>query len=618
MTGRAGLQTPWKLAMGANVTGAGETCFRVSAPRATTVDVLLCGAKRERLAMQRDSGDVFSITLPNVTGTDYMYVVDGEKERPDPVSRWQPQGVHGPSRIYDPLAFPWDDASWKNPPLCEYVVYELHVGTFTETGTFDGVIERLPHLQDLGITAIELMPVIEYPGDRDWGYDGVNLYAPHHAYGGPEGLKRLVAACHRAGVAVILDVVYNHLGPEGNYLQDFGFYFTDRYKTPWGDAINFDGAYSDPVRRLFCDNALYWLTEYHIDALRLDAVFAIYDFSSSHILKDISIAVHRQAKALKRDAYLIAESDLNDPKIVRGLQGGGYSLDAQWNDEFHHSLLTSLSDNRWRYLADFGQVSQFVKALRKGYVYDGQWSPYRKKTFGASSESLRGDQLVVFIQNHDQVGNATQGKRLHDVVGLQKCRLMALMLSSAPYIPLLFMGQEWNATTPFLFFTSYGDAETVKNVEAGYKKWVGVAEQFGLSVNPQDPKRRDASRLRWEELQGKKHADMLAYYKALLVLRKTTPCLCNCRKDLTTVEEGPGKSFVMLRRDVGPSLAICVANFGEEEQEILVKFPEGLWRLEVNSSVSPGTKAPPEHLQADGASEHVLCVPPYSALLYVY
>ena len=325
--------------------------------------------------MEREDDEVFRVLVPEqAASTDYLYVIDDSKERPDPVSRWQPEGVHGPSRVVDPKAFDWTDREWKGVPLDEYVIYELHVGTFTADGTFAGAIEKLEYLRDLGVSAVELMPVAEFPGARNWGYDGVYPYAAHSAYGGPGGLKKLVDACHRQGLAVVLDVVYNHLGPEGNYLADFGPYFTNRYLTPWGDAVNFDGPFSDGVRRYFVDNALYWLTEYHIDALRLDAIHGIFDFGTRHILGEIGEKFHAAAASLGRRAHLIAESDLSDVRVINPVEAGGHGLDAQWNDDFHHALLTVLTGARQGYFADFGRIVDLRKALRDGFVYDGRYS----------------------------------------------------------------------------------------------------------------------------------------------------------------------------------------------------------------------------------------------------
>ncbi|MGH7823102.1 MAG: malto-oligosyltrehalose trehalohydrolase, partial [Candidatus Binatia bacterium] len=364
-----------------------------------------------------------------------------------------------PSRIVDPGAFRWSDDAWRGVELGGLVFYELHVGTFSGAGSFDGVLERLGDLASLGITAIELMPVAEFPGTRNWGYDGVHPYAPHDAYGGPEGLKRLVDAAHRAGLAVVLDVVYNHLGPEGNYLAEFGPYFTDRYATPWGDAVNFDGADSDEVRRYFLDNALYWVSEFHLDGLRLDAVHAIYDFSARHILEEIADAVHALAACLGRNLHVIAESDLNDPRLVRPREQGGFALDAQWNDDFHHAVHTALTGERIGYYADFAGIDPVAKVLKDRFALDGRYSRFRRRRHGREARDLSPARFVVFTQNHDHVGNRPRGERLASLVPFEKQKLAAALLLISPYLPLVFMGEEYAESRPFLYFVSHGDPD---------------------------------------------------------------------------------------------------------------------------------------------------------------
>src|SRR5580698_4908917 len=375
---------------GATVLAGQGVQFRVWAPGVKALAVEL-NPERLRIEMQRD-GEDFEVVIPDgAPGDTYCFVFDDGRMRPDPVSRSQPHGVHGPSEIVDPGAFNWSDQDWKGIALEDYIFYELHTGTFTPEGTFAGVVSKLDYLRELGITAIELMPVAQFPGSRNWGYDGVDLYAPHSAYGGPEGLKSLVNACHRAGLAVVLDVVYNHLGPEGNYLSDFGPYFTDQYRTPWGSAINYDGPGSDGVRDFIIDNALYWLTEYHIDALRLDAIHSIFDLSALHILAELRDRFHEQAAHLGRQAWIIAESDLNDVQVLNSHREGGHAIDAQWLDEFHHSIRTYLTGAIRGYLAGFGELRHIQKAITEGFVHDGGYSSYRRRHFGSSSRDLQGN-----------------------------------------------------------------------------------------------------------------------------------------------------------------------------------------------------------------------------------
>jgi malto-oligosyltrehalose trehalohydrolase len=411
----------------------GGVRFRVWAPTATAVAVEVPGGGGRKSRLQRD-GEYFQGVVAATAGDDYWYWLDDTLRRPDPASRCQPDGVHGPSRIVDPL-FPWQDAAWPGIDLDACLFYELHIGTFTPAGTFDAAIERLPYLCELGVTALEIMPVAQFPGERNWGYDGVYPFAPQQSYGGVAGLKRFVDACHRQGLAVFLDVVYNHLGPEGNYLYAFGPYFTDRYRTPWGDAINFDGPGSDAVRHYFVANACHWLREYHFDGLRLDAVHGIFDGSARHILAELAEAVHALAADLGRPAYVIAESDLNDPRLVMDPLQGGYGLDAQWCDDFHHALRTLLTGDRRGYFVDFGKFSHLVKSFREGFVLAGDYSSYRLRRHGRSSAELPPNRLLVFSSNHDQVGNRRRGERLSVQLALPQLQLAAATVLLSPYLP---------------------------------------------------------------------------------------------------------------------------------------------------------------------------------------
>jgi maltooligosyltrehalose trehalohydrolase len=510
--------------------------------------------------MTRD-GEDFEVLAPQaLPGQRYSLVLDDAKERPDPVSRSQPEGVHGPSEIIDSDAFVWSDRDWKGLDLDHYIIYELHTGTFTREGTFEGVIQKIPYLKELGITAIELMPVAEFPGRRNWGYDGVDLFAPHSCYGGPEELKKLVNACHRAGMAVVLDVVYNHVGPEGNYLAELGPYFTDHYRTPWGPAVNFDGPGSDGVRRFFIENALYWLTEYHIDALRLDAIHSIYDMGALHVLAELAERFHQQAIELGRKAWLIAESDLNDVRIVKPRSSGGYGLDAQWFDEFHHALISFLTNARRGFLSAFGSLADIQKALSEGFVHDGNYSPYRRRRFGSSSKDLPGDKFVVFIQNHDQIANTNQGIRLSQLVSLDQFKLAATLLFCSPYLPMLFMGEEFAETAAFLYFTSHLDPALAKLVTEGRRKEYAEFATSAQFFDPQSPATFEKSKLTWPLLEEARHGAILSFYRELIALRKRWPCLSNCRKDLTTVKID-GAMLRMERSDPSGTRALLVCNF---------------------------------------------------------
>jgi maltooligosyltrehalose trehalohydrolase len=563
----------------------GGVRFRVWAPNAHSVGVRL---DRERAVapMVRGHDDVFELTLPSaLVGDDYWYVLDGQRQRPDPVSRWQPRGVHGPSRVVDPSAFSWSDAGWRGAELDEFILYELHVGTFTEQGTFQAAIERLAYLKELGVTAVELMPVVEFPGARNWGYDGVDLYAPHSAYGGPDGLKNLVDACHREGLAVVMDVVYNHLGPEGNYLDDFGPYFTSRYKTPWGEAINYDGPRSDEVRRFFVDNALYWVTEYHVDALRLDAIHGIFDFSAEHVLCQLGREVHERARELGRRIWAIAESDLNDVRVIHPTELGGHGLDAQWSDDWHHSLHTALTGSRRGYFQDFSGLADLAKAIERGFVYDGRRSAYRQRRHGNSCAERPGHQLVVFLQNHDQVANACSGQRIATLVSTEKQKIAAALLFCTPNVPLLFMGQEYGETAPFHYFTSHGDPALVEAVRRGrHQEFLSFGSDCEFA-DPQSERTFVESKLDGSRSAEPSHARILLLYRDLIALRKARPALHDGRKDWTRVRVSAQDEWLALERgDPNGHRALCVVNLLAVAQCVPVPSSEPGWRLELDTT----------------------------------
>jgi maltooligosyltrehalose trehalohydrolase len=461
-------------------------------------------------------------------GSDYGFQLgDDPAIYPDPRSEWQPNGVHGMSRLYDQKAFEWHDGRWQAPPLASAILYEMHVGTFTPGGTFDSAIERLDYLSELGVTHVEMMPVAAFAGDRGWGYDGVSLFAVTENYGGPDALKRFVDACHVRGLAVLLDVVYNHFGPVGAYAGEFGPYLTARHCTPWGDAVNFEGAGSDQVRRFFCDNALMWTRDFHIDGLRLDAVHEFVDRSAVHFMEQLSAEVDVLAATLGGRLVLIAESDLNDPKLVRPREAGGYGIDAQWSDDFHHSLFTLMHmEEGLGYYGDFGSFEKFVKALTHVFVYDGEYSPYRRRKHGRPVDGLSAHHFVGFIQNHDQVGNRATGDRLEQIVGMECAKVAAGIVLTAPSVPLLFEGEEFAASTPFLYFADHEDPEMAKAVSEGRKREF-AAFGFGAQEVP-DPEARatfERSRLNWQEVEEGRHKEMLEWYRALIRLRRSSACL---------------------------------------------------------------------------------------------
>lgn len=567
---------------GASVLENGSVAFRVWAPFAKEIQIKLIGRGLPLQAtMEATDRHCFGTIVPDVpVGTRYFYQINGERDRPDPYSRFQPDGVHGPSAVVDPNAFAWSDQAWQGIPLDSYILYELHPGTFTREGTFEAIIPHLNYLkQDLGITAVEVMPIAQFPGRRNWGYDGVHLFAPQNSYGGPDGLRRLVDACHAAGLAVVLDVVYNHLGHEGNYLREFGPYFTPKYKTPWGEAVNYDDAGSDGVRRYVIDNARYWIREYHIDALRLDAIHAIYDFSAKHILEEMKEAVEESAHALGRPAYLIAESDLNDPKIIRPPERGGYGLDAQWSDDFHHCLHTLLTGEREGYYQDFGRLDQMEQSFRKGFVIDGIYSPYRDRLHGSPSDDLPPSKFVVFSQNHDQTGNRILGDRLSTLISFEAQKLAAAAVLLAPNLPLLFMGEEYGETAPFQYFTDYQDRALGEAVRKGRRE---EAIGFGWKGEVPDPQSEETfqrSKLDLSQRFREPNSRLFAFYQRLIALRKSEPDL-----------HPTGESAQIMRHDQEACLTLqrgdklwIVLSFNPKAVSLPISLSGGKWERLLDS-----------------------------------
>lgn len=507
----------------------------------------------------------WSVEAPGAgPGTDYLFSIDGGPWRPDPRSPFQPDGPEGPSRVVDHSSFEWGDAGWGGVYLPGAVLYELHIGTFTEAGTFDAAIGRLGYLAGLGIDAVELLPVAEAGGRRGWGYDGVDWYAPHHVYGGPDGLKRFVDAAHRAGIGVVLDVVYNHLGPAGNYLGEFGPYFSSSYTTNWGAAVNFDGPYSDEVRRFVCDNALMWLGDYHVDGLRLDAVHAIYDHSAVHLLEQLSEEVRRLAVTIRKPLFLVAESDLNDPRVVRPREANGYAMDSAWADEFHHALHAVLTGERSGYYEDFGSLGRLATALRRAWVYAGEWSPHRVRTHGREPEGLSADRFVVFLQNHDQVGNRAAGDRIGALAGRKRAEVGAALVLLSPFVPLLFQGEEWLSSSPFQYFTDHQDAELGRAVSEGRRS---EFSSFGWDPqdvpDPQDETTFRRSKLDWEELDREPHREVLSWYRDLISLRRRLEGV-GAGPLLTTVSYDEGAGWLVMRR---PGYVVVVS-FARETTKI--------------------------------------------------
>lgn len=602
----------WALGLGANVTPQGVQ-FKVWAPEVSSISLVIIGDKELYRMSAGDRGYFSTFVQGLERGKRYCYLLNEDRARPDPVSRSQPEGVHGPSEVVDPYAFGWEDRDWKGTPLEEMVIYEIHTGTFTQEGTFGAIIPLLDYLRnEVGVTAIELMPVGQFPGSRNWGYDGAYFYAPQNSYGGPDGLKSLVNACHRIGLAVILDVVYNHLGPEGNYLGEYGSYFTDRYKTPWGSAVNFDGPESDEVRRFVIDNALYWITEYHMDGLRIDAVHGIFDFSARHVLDDVREAVHQQARRLGRHVAVIAESDLNDARVINPPAKGGYGLDAQWNDDFHHCLHTLLTGERNGYYQDFGNFGQLAKALREGFVYSGQYSSFRKRRHGNSSNHLSPTKFVIFSQNHDQIGNRMKGDRLNTLVSFEAVKLAAGVVLLSPNIPLLFMGEEYGEEAPFQYFVSHSDPELIEAVKRGRKEEFAGFQWEGEIPDPQDEATFLRSKVRLDLRYDEKHKILFEFYKALIALRREISSFSALDKREIEIKPFEKEKVVLIKREREEDRTICIFNFHENPAKIETMIGKGAWERVFASASEEwgglGILVPGSILSSDSDDSHVVIV----------
>jgi maltooligosyltrehalose trehalohydrolase len=505
----------------------GSVEWRVWAPRSQTVHLMISPAQdRREIAMRAENFGYFTYQLQNAEeGLTYDYRLADGREYPDPASRWQPQGVHRPSAVFFPENYQWSDTAWRGLPRHELVIYELHTGAFTPEGTFQAILPRLPQLRKLGVTALEIMPVAQFPGERSWGYDSVHPFAVQNSYGGPHALQRLIDAAHQAGLAVFLDVIYNHLGPEGNYLANFAPYFTDRYHTPWGAAINYDGPESDPVRQFVIDNACMWIRDFHFDGLRLDAVQTIYDFSPRHILADIKAVVAQVAESQNRIVHVIAETNQNDVRLITSTRQGGYGLDGLWNDDFHHAVHALLTGERDGYYVDFGRPQHLEKTYRDVFVYDGCYSPFYKRRQGASASDLDRNRFVVCIQNHDQVGNRAQGDRLAALVPPAAQRLACGLLLVSPFVPLLFMGEEYGESRPFPFFCSFGDPQLIEAVRRGRREeFAALAFKWKKEVpDPHAAETFAGAKLSWQWPDGSRQAGLRRLYADLLAARRNWP-----------------------------------------------------------------------------------------------
>lgn len=534
-------------------------------------------------------------------GDRYSILLDG-KPFPDPASLSQPDGVHGASQATDLDTFTWTDDHWQNIPLNEYIIYELHAGTFSADGNFNGILEKLDYLVELGITAIEIMPVAQFPGSRNWGYDGVFPFAVQHSYGGAKALQQLVNACHEKGLAVILDVVYNHTGPEGNYWREFAPYFTDKYHTPWGSPVNFDDAWCDGVRHFFIENVLMWLRDFHIDALRMDAVHAIYDFSAKHILREMKDYTDLLMAQNGRKYHLIIECDLNDHKYIRAANEHGYGMDAQWCDEFHHSLRVASGNERKGYYADFNGIEDLAKSYKHAYVYDGIYSPHRLRNFGSKTDDHDSRQFVVFSQNHDQTGNRMLGERSSTLVSFDMLKLLAGAVLVSPFLPLLFMGEEYGEINPFQYFVSHTDESLVAAVRKGRKEEFAAFQEDGAVPDPQSADTFEQSKLQWNLLAEDKHQMLFRYYKTLIGLRKSHPLL-NCRdRKLLETKAYPQQQVLVLYSWNETSQMVCLMNFSKEPQTVPLPIVSGSWVKIFDSAAAEWQQIKPANQQSTGPS----------------
>lgn len=552
--------------------------FTVWAPLKNKVEVIF--KDQPSIALTKDLSGYWEKEVSGIPeGSFYKFRLDEKAEFPDPASRFQPLGVHSWSAIFNQNSFSWNDSAWKGIPLSQMIIYELHVGTFTSEGTFEAVISKLDHLLNLGINCIEILPISQFPGDRNWGYDGVYPFAAQESYGGPEGLKKMIDACHQKGIAVILDAVYNHMGPEGNYLSQFGPYFTDKYQTPWGAALNFDDKYSDNVRNYFLENALMWLEEFHFDGLRLDAIHEIIDRGAKHFLKELSLEVDVLQQKTGREYSLIAESDANDTKIINPYEKGGFGLEGQWVDDFHHSVHTLLTGEHEGYYMDYGKMEHLAKAFKQAFVYDGQYSDFRKRTVGNSPAGLDYSNFVVSIQNHDQIGNRLLGERLSKLISFEGLKLAAGVLFTSPFIPMLYMGEEFAEENPFHYFISHGDPDLVKAVQQGRKREFEyynsqTKEDFS---DPQSRETYNDSKLNWNfKAEPDKNA-LFEYYKYLIQLKKEGAFNAFRTDEITTEVDEERKTLLVSSNAENKLMAFF--NFSAKNEEMILPKVSKNWEL---------------------------------------
>jgi maltooligosyltrehalose trehalohydrolase len=581
-------------ALGASPTPDGRWNFTVWAPHQERLELHLLGNRPTLLPMERDQRGYHRVEAEGVqAGTKYLYRFADSQERPDPASRRQPDGVHGPSELVDLQNFEWSDRDWKGLQLADSVFYELHVGTFTNEGTFSAVRAALDQLAAIGVTTIELMPIAQFPGSRNWGYDGVYPFGVQNSYGSPRDLQMLVDAAHSRGLAVALDVVYNHLGPEGNYLSEYGPYFTRHYKTPWGAALNFDGPDSDHVRRFFIESALYWLGSFHIDVLRLDAIHGIFDASAFPFLAELSKEADALADRTGRIISLVAESDLNDTRVLRSRCEGGFGMPSQWSDDFHHSVHTLLTGEHSGYYEDFGGIQHLAGTLKRGWYYAGQYSRHRRRRHGNRPPPFKGTNYVVCTQNHDQVGNRAFGERLSSLVNFESLKLAAGANLLSPFVPLLFMGEEYGETAPFLYFTSHSDLDLAEAVRHGRTAEFASFSWQGQIPDPQADSTFANSRLKQLLAQEEPHRTLLRFYRMLLRFRREHGL---GHTGAPSVKEFASPKAIVTVQDTRRNQLVMLFNFGDDSAELGDAIPNGKWEKKIDSSdlewLGPGSSLP--------------------------
>lgn len=605
--------------VGARCLGRSGCQFTVWAPDASDVRLHVVSPGDYRIPMSRDSWGYWRVHADSLPPrTRYSYTLDHSRDRPDPASQYQPLGVYGPSEVVFHSEFPWTDDGWTNIPLEEMVIYEAHVGTFTHEGTFEAMITRLETLADLGINTIELMPIGQFPGTRNWGYDGAYPYAVQNSYGGPEGLKRLVDACHARGIAVVLDAVYNHFGPEGCFVKDFGPYLTDKYHSFWGSVINFDDARSDEVRNYFIENALFWAKEYHVDGLRLDAVHTMFDCSARHILQELTQAYERLSSQYGRKYYMISEGSIDDAKYVQPCDVGGHGFDTAWSDGFHHAVFSLLMNGKTRYDTDFGLVRHLVKAFNEGYIFSWQYCPSLKRRIGSSSRDVPAHRLVVFTHNHDTTGNRLCGERFSNLIPFEALKLSAGILMIYPGIPLIFMGEEYGERAPFLYFVSHSDPQLIKSVIRGRIQFFGHTDGDRWEFdppNPQSPTTFRASRLSWDRAWSGNGRTLWMLNKRLIDMRRTIPALTRMDRQCVGATGIEDEKVLFVDRWCDGSRAFGCFNFNTGAVAVEAPFPDVPLCKAIDSADAawdgPGASMPPS-AQGD---QHVM-IPPHSFSLY--